>query len=66
MCGDGCNLLFVEIKALIALKGHSVLSGGAHHGLAEKRIYRRSGYLSCMIVIMHNITCIYKLGKIID
>ena len=73
VCRDGCNLrtLVVGIKALRHIKRYQ--GGGVnrltHHGLAEKRIYRRSGYLvihNFMIVLMHSVKCIYKLGKIID
>ena len=72
VCRDGCNLrtLVVGIKALHRIKRYQGGGGGlTHHGLAEKRIYRGSGYLvihSFMIVFMHSITCICKLGKIID
>ena len=73
VCRDGCNLrtLVVRIKALHRIKRLQGLSGGGvtHHELAEKRVYRRSGYLvihNFMIVLMHSSTCIYKLGKIID
>ena len=74
MCMDGCHLrtLVVGTKALHRIKRSQCIIGRSPPWASREENLRKIGVSSdslitwYMIVIMHNITCIYILGKIID